>query len=178
MELGKEERAKAVDLLERFTLRTERIFVAMLLLPDMLKLGYPAEKGLEVCRRGLGYTEDYYRLQAARLLSEIAERNEVKEDDLRAMIRDREIGVRVYGARAFWLRKSNATDVIPILVDALNREKYQSYYYPEIQSAALDLLGRIGPEDKAAIQDLEKLKNDPDPAIAKAAAEVLKNIEM
>jgi hypothetical protein len=62
------------------------------------------------------------------------------------------------------------------LADALDRKKYQSYYYPEILRAALDELGEIGSEARAARTDVAALTNDPDPKVAQLATDTLNKL--
>ena len=65
---------------------------------------------------------------------------------------------------------------MPILIEALDRKKHQSYYYAQILPAALNTLGRIGADARAAEQSLVALAKDPNPAIARLAAESLTRI--
>jgi hypothetical protein len=59
------------------------------------------------------------------------------------------------------------------LTDALDRKKYQSYYYPQILRAALGELGEIGAEALAAKTEVAALTKDPDPQIAQLATDTL-----
>ena len=65
---------------------------------------------------------------------------------------------------------------MPVLIEALDQSKYQSYYYPEVQSVALTALGEIGPEAREALTILEQLANDPNPNVAKQVSEALAKI--
>lgn len=174
--LDEMERAETLNLLNGFCTESGRIFVRMLLLPAMMHLGLPAEKGLEVCRTGLGYQEDYYRVQAARLMAEITEMHSGEEEALNSLLRDAFVGVRVYAAKAHWAKNKEANEITPVLIEALDRAKHQSYYYPEIQRTALALLHQIGPEAKAAESALAHLKTDPDPHVAKLAADAWESV--
>jgi len=176
MNLGEPDKLKALTLLEEWNEKSGRIFVRMLLLPPMMDLGLPRPKCVEVCETGLNQTEDYYRLQAARLLAMVSEKHSVDELNLDALIRDRDIGVRVYAAKIHWLKKRQAKAVVPVLIESLDRSKYQSYYYMEIQPVALTVLGDIGPESNEAIGTLKQLMHDPNPAIVKQASEALVKI--
>ncbi len=96
--------------------------------------------------------------------------NEIGVDDL---IHDKEVGVRVYAARIHWRNHRDPETVVPVLADALDRKKYQSYYYPQILRAALGELGEIGAEARAARADVVVLTKDPDPQIAQLATDTL-----
>ena len=173
MALADPDKARALGILESFCDKSGRIFIRMLLLPAMMDLGMTREKCLDVCMTGLHQNEDYYRFQAARLLVAVAEKfpaNDVAVDEL---LHDQDVGVRVYAAKVYWQNHKNPEVVVPVLADALNRAKYQSYYYPEIVRAALGELGEIGAEARAARGDVEALTKDPDPQIAQLAANTL-----
>ena len=177
MDLGEPEKSRALALLQSWSAKSGRIFIRMLLLPAMMELSFPIEKGLEVCTTGLNQPEDYYRIQAARLLASISDKYPVDELGLDALIQDREVGVRVYAAKIHWQKKGQANVVVPVLIAALNRTKHQSYYYDiEILPAALAALSDIGSEAHQAIVDLEAIARDPNPAIAKLASEALVKI--
>jgi hypothetical protein len=66
--------------------------------------------------------------------------------------------------------------VVPVLVDALDRKKHQSYYYPQILNAALSELGEIGSEARAARSNVATLTNDPNPQVAKLASDTLNKL--
>lgn len=171
--LAETEKARALGIMESYCGKSGRIFIRMLVLPGMMNLGMSQDKCLDVCVTGLRQSEDYYRLQAARLLVIVDEKfptNEINVDDL---IHDQELGVRVYTAKIHWRRKKNPEAVVPVLTDALNRKKYQSYYYPEILRAALAELGEIGAEASTAKTEVTALTKDPDPEIAKLATDTL-----
>lgn len=156
--------------------KSKRIFIRMLLLPAMVNLGFPKEKCFEVCNTGLNQSEDYYRLQAARLLAMVTEKYPVDEQYLAPLLHDRDVGVRIYAATIHWRMNRQAPEVVPILIESLDRSKYQSYYYAETQPVALAVLGDIGPEARDAAGMLEKLSSDPNPSIAKLASEALAKV--
>jgi HEAT repeat protein len=177
MPLTEEERGKALSLLDGCCAKSGRIFIRMLLLPSMLHLGFSRENALEVCRTGLSYRENYYRIQAARLMAQISEKHTVNEMNLNALLRDDFVGVRIYAAKAHWLTRRNPAEVVPVLIEALDPAKHQSYYYPEAQRIALETLRDIGPAAKPAIDVLEQMKTDPNPTVRKLVAETLKRIQ-
>jgi len=173
MPLAEAEKRRALGIMGSFCDKSGRIFVRMLLLPAMMDLGLPREKCFDVCMTGLSQNEDYYRLQAARLLVGVAGKfptNEINVDDL---VHDRELGVRVYAAKIHWQNRRSPEVVVPILADALNRPKYQSYYYPEILTAALTELGDIGSQAGEARTNVAALRNDPDAKVAQLATDTL-----
>jgi len=176
MHLSDAERATALRLLDAYCRKSGRIFIRMLLLPAMADLGFPPEKCLNVCRDGLGAEEDYYRLQAARLLARLGEKQSLDGIDLQALLRDRDVGVRIYAAKAHWHKNHEAVAVVSVLSESLDSAKYQSYYYAETQPVALAALGEIGPEAKDAVGALEKLLSDPNPAIVGLTSNALMNI--
>jgi HEAT repeat protein len=176
MELGENEKAKMLGLLENFCDKSDRIFIRMLLLPSMMKLGFPREKCIEVCNTGLQREEDYYRLQAARLLAVVAEKYPVDEINLNELFHDKDVGIRVYAAKMHWQKNKQPDLVVPVLTEALDRKKHQSYYYAEILPAALNALGDIGTRAQAAENAVRLLTQDPDPNIAKLATETLRKI--
>ena len=177
MRLGEPDKTGALALLQSFCDKSGRIFVRMLLLPNMLELGFPAQECFAVCRTGLDQPEDYYRLQAARLLVAVCTKYPGHDLDLDALIHDREVGVRVYAAKIHWQRKRQADVVVPVLLEALNRNKHQGYYYDmEILPAALRILAEMGPDAKPAAGQLTHVTLDPNPAIANLAAEALARI--
>jgi hypothetical protein len=171
--LAETEKARALGIMESFCGKSGRIFIRMLLLPAMMDLGMTRDKCLDVCMTGLHQNEDYYRLQAAQLLVAVDGKfptNEVRVDDL---IHDKELGVRVYVAKIHWRNHGNPEAVVPVLADALDRKKYQSYYYPQILRAALGELGEIGAQAGAARTNVAALTKDPDPQIAQLATDTL-----
>lgn len=176
MNLSDAERATALHLLDSYCQKSGRIFIRMLLLPAMVDLGFSAEKCLAVCRDGLGAEEDYYRLQAARLLPRLGEKQALDGIDLPALLRDGDVGVRIYAAKAHWNKNHQSAAVVSVLAEALDSAKYQSYYYAETQPVALAVLREIGPEAKAAEGVLEKLLSDPNPAIGGMASNALMRI--
>jgi HEAT repeat protein len=176
MNLTEPEKAKALTLLTVWCDKIDRIFIRMLLLPAMERLGFPEEKCVEVCKTGLDQKEEYYRLQAVRLLSVLAERHPINKVDVNALIRDADVGVRVYAAKMHWRRNRQAKVVVPLLIESLDRSRHQSYYYAETLPEALAILGEIGPEAHEAVGVLEKLLKDPNPKLAKLASESLTRI--
>src|SRR5258707_9128122 len=99
MDLHEPEKSDALSLLVSWCEKSGRIFIRMLLLPPMMDLGFPKERCLEVCMTGLNQPEDYYRIQAARLLASVTERYPDSKIDLETLMHDREAGVRVYAAK-------------------------------------------------------------------------------
>src|SRR5205807_4639460 len=97
------------------------------LLTPMMDLGLPKDQCLEVCRTGLAQTEDYYRIQAAQLLATLVQKHSLESINLEALLQDHDVAVRVYAARAHWLEKHEASAVVPVLLEALNRSKHESY---------------------------------------------------
>jgi HEAT repeat protein len=176
MALGASDKAKALDLLAACCQKSGRMFMRLLLLPAMMDLGFSREESIDVCRAGLARDEVYYRLQAAQLLAQLGERSSLEGVDLNELLRDRDVGVRVYSARAHWLKNHQALKVVPVLAEALDEEKHQSYYYAEIQPAALTTLRGVGPEAKGAAAALVKASRDANPAIAKLASEALQKV--
>ena len=153
-----------------------RIFIRMLLLTGMMDLGLPPDQCIAVCQAGLRRGEDYYRLQAAELLNRVDQKNPLENFDLDELLHAGDVGVRVNAAAIHWRRKHQAAAVVPVLIDSLDRNKYQSYYYPQIQPVALATLGDIGPEARAAIPALEQAARDPNPDVAKFATATLAKI--
>jgi hypothetical protein len=176
MDLDENENAKMLGLLESFCDKSGRIFIRMLLLPSMMKLGFPREKCVEVCSTGLQREENYYRLQAAQLLAVVAEKYPVDEINLNELIQDKDVGIRVYTAKIHWRKNKRADLVVPVLTEALDRNKHQSYYYAEILPAALNALAEIGADARAAENAVRILTQDPDPRTAKLATETLRKI--
>lgn len=173
MKLKSPEREAALSLLQTFAEeKSKRIFVRMLLLRGMIELGYPTQKCIEVCRDGLGRSEDYYRLQAAGLLTLVAEKRSSDDLNEATLLDDANVGVRVFAAKIHWLKHHDAQVVVPVLVEALDRSKYQSYNYSDIQAQALGLLGEIGLGAKSALPTIEALALDPNAAVVKLASEV------
>jgi hypothetical protein len=170
------DREKALRLLESFCDKSDRIFIRMLLLSAMLELGFPVDKCVQVCQTGLKQEEEYYRIQAAQLLSAVGEKHTLENVDLNALLRDANLGVRVHSACAHWRHYHQAQAVVPVLVDALDRNRHQSYYYAQILSVALGALGRIGPEAGDAAAAVTEATHDPDPNIAELATGTLKRI--
>jgi HEAT repeat protein len=176
LHLADTEKARALGILESFCEKSGRNFIRMLLLPAMMELGLSREKCVDVCETGLRQEEYYYRLQAAQLLVGVAERfpsNEIKVDEL---IHDKDLGVRVYAAKIHWRNNKKAEVVLPVLTDALDRKKHQSYYYEQILSTALSVLGDIGSEAHAASSAVAALTHDPNPRIAQLATDTLNKI--
>jgi hypothetical protein len=171
--LAEAEKARALGIMESFCGKSGRIFVRMLLLPAMMDLGMTRDKCLDVCMTGLHQKEDYYRLQAAQLLIAVDGKFPTNEVGVNDLIHDKELGVRVCAAIIHWRKNKNPAAVVPVLADALDRKKYQSYYYPQILRAALRELGEIGAQASAAKTDVAALTKDPDPQIAQLATDTL-----
>jgi HEAT repeat protein len=176
MNLSGTERVTALGLLNAYCEKSGRILIRMLLLPSMMDLGFPPDKCLAVCRDGLSAEEDHYRVQAAQLLVHLGERNPPDGIDLDALLRDRDLGVRIHAAKAHWRKHRHARSVVPVLVETFDRSKYGSYYYSEIQRVALAVLGEIGPEAQDAVGPLETLLSDPNPEVVKMAGDALTKI--
>jgi len=177
MNLGEPDKSDALGLLNSWCDKSGRIFIRMLLLPAMMDLAFPKEKCLEVCQTGLNQSEDYYRIQAARLLVSVLDRYPENNVDLDRLLRDRDIGVRVYAATSHWRKNKQASAVVPVLVEILNRQKHQSYYYDmEILPAALGALAEIGPPAQDAVEQLELVRKDPNPSVGRMASEALSRI--
>jgi len=170
------EKAQALGLLENFCEKSGRIFIRMLLLPSMMELGFSASKCVEVCATGLRQGEPYYRLQAAELLVMVGAKYPLDGVDLESLLHDEDVGVRVNCALAHWLKNKRAEAVVPVLAEALDRNKHQSYYYAQILPTALRALAAIGPEARDATGPLTVVAHDPNPMIAKLAAEALAKI--
>jgi hypothetical protein len=173
MNLGNPEKAKALEILQSFCEKSGRIFIRMLLLQAMMDLGMTREKCIEVCDSGLQQEEIYYRLQAAQLLVSVSDRFQGQGIDPEPLIHDQDVGVRVYASWIHWKKNKRASDVVPILVEALDRNKHQSYYYAQILPEALKTLGEIGADARAADSAVAALARDPNPTIAKLATETL-----
>lgn len=176
MDLRESDKLKALALLESWGEKSERVFIRMLLLPAMMDLGFSGEKCLEVCKTGLNQPEVYYRIQAARLLAMESDKHSLNALDLNPLIRDPDVGVRVYAAKIHWLKNRQVKAVVPVLIESLDHSRHQSYYYAEIQPVALTVLGDIGPDAHEAVGTLEKLIRDPNPTVAKLASEALVKI--
>lgn len=173
MDLSGPEKSKALALLNTWCDRADRIFIRMLFLPPMESLGLPGEECVEICKTGLNQKEDYYRLQAARLLAMVGGRHPVTKIELDGLIHDADVGVRIYAAKLHWQKNRRAETVVPVLIESLDRSRHQSYYYAETLPVALEVLGEIGPEAHQAEGALSKLLNDPNPTIAKLASDSL-----
>jgi HEAT repeat protein len=70
-------------------------------------------------------------------------------------------------------KDKRAAAVVPVLIEALDRNKYQSYYYAEVLPTALKALGEIGREARETQEALVTVTRDPNPAVAKLAADAL-----
>jgi hypothetical protein len=170
------EKAKALALLESFCEKSDRIFIRMLLLPAMMELGLPRQECLEVCHTGLRQEEVYYRIQAAELLISVAGKYPLDGIDLDVLMQDKILNVRVCSAVIHWRKNKQATVVVPVLLEALDRNKHQSYYYAQSLPMALKALGEIGPKARAAQESLMAVGRDPNPTVAKLAADALASI--
>jgi hypothetical protein len=114
-----------VERISKRWFRSRWLWLALLF--AMMNLGLPREECLGICSTGLNQKEDYYRIQAARLLTLVSDKHSVNELDLDALIHDREVGVRVYAAKIHWQKNRQAHVVVPVLIEALNRSRHQSY---------------------------------------------------
>jgi hypothetical protein len=155
----------------------------MMLLPEMVKLGLDLEKAAKVCRAGLSAEEDYYRLQAARLIVRLCDKWKAAVADkvsVPGMLGHADLGVQVCDAQVYWNtqgEKRQAGLILPVLLDALNAKKHQSYYYPEIQTTALNLLSEMGPQARPALAPLRELEKDVNPAVAKRATQTREKVD-
>lgn len=98
-----------------------------------------------------------------------------------AMLRIRELGTQAVPDLRRVLREGNspkhqAAVAVPILVEALDRAKHQSYYFAQTQPVALAALAEIGPEAAEAVPALESLRDDPNPSITNLAWRALGKI--
>jgi len=173
MKLEGADQERALKLLNDFCRKSQRIFIRMILLPSMMDLGLDMGEGLAVCREGMSAPEDYYRIQGAKLMVQLSDRATIEEKYVDEMLENSEVGVRVYGAKVHWKMHRDAAKVLPVLIDALDRKKYQSYYYPEIQGTVLTTLKDMGPEAAPARKQLEELRTDPNPEVVKMVNEIL-----
>jgi HEAT repeat protein len=174
MKLEGADRERALGLLKNFCEKSGRIFIKMILLPSMMELGLGMDAGQAVCREGMSAPEDYYQIQAARLMAQLSERGAVDEKTVEEMLESDQVGVRVYGAKVHWKLHRKAEAVLPKLIDALDRKKYQSYYYPEIQQTSLTTLKEMGADAAPAKKVLEELRSDPNPDVVKLVDEILR----
>lgn len=177
MNLDEPMKARALALLESFCKKSDRIFIRMLLLPSMVELGLSRNQCIEVFRTGLRQEEGYYRIQAARLLMSVGSKHSLDGVDLDALLQDKDVGVRVYSAIAHWQVNKHPAVVVPVLAEALDRNKHQSYYYSEVLPAALKALGEVGAEAHGAAEAVIALTHDPNPTIANLATNVLAKIQ-
>ena len=106
-------------------------------------------------------------------MAQLSERGPVDKKTVEKMLGSDQVGVRVYGAKVHWKMHRKAEVVLPKLIDALDRKKYQSYYYPEIQRATLATLKEMGTEAAPARKALEELRSDPNPDVVKLVEEIL-----
>jgi hypothetical protein len=106
--------------------------------------------------------------EAARLVGQLTENSTMKSSEIDELIRDEDIGIRVYGAKMRWRQNHQSAAVVPILIDALD--------HVETMPIALKLLAEVGPEASETIPALEKLTSDPDLEIAALAVAALKQI--
>ena len=83
---------------------------------------------------------------------------------------------RVYAAKVHWQRKKEADAILPVLLDALDRKRHQSYYYEEVLNSALSTLGDMGGAARPAASEVAKLTQDPNPKVAKLATDTLNKI--
>ena len=72
------------------------------------------------------------------------------------MLKDKDLNVRLAGAKAFWHVTKNADVAIPVLVDLLDEERLAAFEEGEAQrrfvQSVIESLGRIGPPAKAAVE--------------------------
>jgi HEAT repeat protein len=176
MKLEDPDRTRARLLFENWGYKAGRIFVDMLLLPATFELGMPESKCLSICKEGLERKEDYYRIQAARLLATISERFTIDDELLKSLLADTDPNVRMYAAKIHWAKHRDASVVTPILAETLDRLKHHSYWYEHNVHIALETLRDIGPPARQAIPALEKASNDPNPKIVTLAQAALVRI--
>ncbi|HEX7860148.1 MAG TPA: HEAT repeat domain-containing protein [Verrucomicrobiae bacterium] len=174
MNLESSEREKALGLLKDFCKKSGRVFIRLLLLPSMMELGLGMGEGQLFCRQGMFSPEDYYHIHGARLLAQLSERGAVDAKGVEEMLASAQVGVRVYGAKVHWKVNRKVEVALPILIEALDQKKHQSYYYPEIQRAALTTLREMGPEGAPAKEKLQELRSDPNPEVVKLVYEIVK----
>jgi HEAT repeat protein len=176
MDLDDSQKARALALLQKWCDKHNRIFIRMLLLNSMMDLGLAPAQCLAVCEAGLRRGEEYYRLLAAQLLNQLDQKHPMESFNPDADLNSTDVGVRVNVAAIHWRRNHQAAVVVPVLIESLDRTKYQSYYYPQILPVALATLGDIGPDARAAIPVLERTAKDPNPGVARAATDALVKI--
>ena len=173
MNLQEPDRDFARILLQKWGQKSGRIFMEMNLLQSMFDLGLPETDCLRICREGLARSEDYYRIQAARLLATINERFPIDDAILNPLLTDSDVNVRIHAAKIHWAKHHDAKIATPILTEALDRQKHESYYYEYNVPVAFETLRDIGPTARDAIPALEKAANDPNPKIVTLATAAL-----
>jgi hypothetical protein len=176
MKLEDPDRALALSLLEKWGERAGRIFIKIRLLPAEFELGLPEEQCMKICRDGLSREEDYYRIDAARVLEKVSARFPVDEVLLNRLLLDSDVNIRIFAAKIHWTKHHDAAIAVPVLADALDRPQHQSYYYEYNLPVAIETLRDIGRAARQAIPALEKASNDPNPKIVTLATAALLKI--
>jgi hypothetical protein len=167
------DKAKAIEMLEKWGRDSERVHIQMRLLRSMLDLGYPGTNCVAICEGGLAQRHNYLRIQAAWLLADVAEKFPIDTAIVTRLIGDSDVCVRIYGAKVRWRQTRQPEVVVPVLDGALDVAKHRSYWHTHALPVALGVLKEIGPEARAARARVEELARDANPEIAKLADDTI-----
>ena len=118
-------------------------------------------------------TDKDARIRAAALTAAagISDRDPDFHKALEGRMKDEDGRIRVVAAEIYLHVKKGKTDVVlPVLTEALNDSK------AEVKSAAIAVLGDIGPAAQVAIPRLTELSKDQNETVRKSAQEALKKI--
>lgn len=178
LELTGLEQSQALDLFARWIKGADNIWNEIVLIPTLIDLGYSESECVSLIERGLARNEQFYnRIYAARALPNLVEKFGPESISLAELMNDGELGVRVFAAQAHWGAYRNVSVILPILIDALDVNQHQSYYYDAlVQPSVISFLGEMGADAEDAASSLESLTQDPNSRIAELAATALKEI--
>jgi HEAT repeat protein len=139
--------------------------------------GQPAVPALV---EALGSSEPMAREKACRILGSFGELAVDAVQALKPILRDKNTGVRLAAAKAYWHITKNVAVAIPVFVDLLGEKSASAYDDAETRrrfiQSVIESLGRIGPPAQGAVSALTAKTKDKNRLISESALTALKEI--
>jgi HEAT repeat protein len=140
------------------------------------KINRETNRLMEIHREALQNSYSGERVNAAKFLSEYALDQGIILPEFDTMLKDSELVVRFYAARALLKLHRPVGPLLPELVASV-QDHFSYYNNAEIRQLAAETLGEIGRAARAAVPDLLQALNDPEPKVQTAATNALKHID-
>jgi HEAT repeat protein len=139
----------------------------------LLRLQPDNKEALEMLIHSLQSTDANARQQASFVLGTLGSSARPAVPALRRALRDPVVLVRVYAAGSLWQLVRETETTVPVLMEVLKQKSAGPYFR---QQAASRLI-LMGPAAKAALPDLLKLRDDPDPSMHNWIRDAIQRID-